>query len=517
MIKKEGGKYCLYTKDGKKKLGCHKTKADAEKQERAIMVQKHSARFIKMKVSSANIRTATYDNREHLVVPVVALMEGVIHAVNAETPELVLAEELSKAPAGWNGRPVVGDHPSRNNQKISANSPEVLEGQSYGILFNTSFEDNKLKTEAWLDPSKAKDTGNAETIERIKKGDMVEVSVGVFVVNEKQEGVHKGKKYNFVWRNIIPDHLAMLPAGMQGACSNDMGCGAPRMNQGKEVNLEWKDKVKDLTVVRSGAAEEVSDVDLRHMLDAALRAIEPGYLGVEAVFDSTVVYAVMPEDEFKLFERKYSIKDSEVNLSGDGIEVKPVTRFEPVTAQKQEEKEEMNEDKAKRVKALIDHPKTIWDETDAKFLQELSECKIKTLEDQVKEPKTEPKVEVKEVEVEKIVEKLPENMTEEEWLKVAPQNLQDIITEHRASEEKKHTDLVASLKEKQEVYSEDELKAMSTVELEKVEKLISKEEPTDASGKDKKFDGKPLPRKDDDNVVPPPPKMEDKIKAMRSA
>lgn len=44
MIKKVGSKYVLYTKDGKKKLGSHKTKAEALAQERAIYANKHKGK-----------------------------------------------------------------------------------------------------------------------------------------------------------------------------------------------------------------------------------------------------------------------------------------------------------------------------------------------------------------------------------------------------------------------------------------------------------------------------------------
>jgi len=40
MIKKEGGKFVLYSKDGSKKLGSHATKAKAIAQEIAIKMSK---------------------------------------------------------------------------------------------------------------------------------------------------------------------------------------------------------------------------------------------------------------------------------------------------------------------------------------------------------------------------------------------------------------------------------------------------------------------------------------------
>src|SRR5262252_5208585 len=74
--------------------------------------------------ATGQFRIETLDGREHLVVPVVALKEGVIHAVNAATPEFVPMSALAVAPQGWNGRPLVLGHPSRNGIKISANDPK---------------------------------------------------------------------------------------------------------------------------------------------------------------------------------------------------------------------------------------------------------------------------------------------------------------------------------------------------------------------------------------------------------
>jgi hypothetical protein len=55
--------------------------------------------------SGYKTRTETFDGREYLVVPVVALVEGVVHAMNAKNAEFVAAEEFSRAPgAGTAGR-----------------------------------------------------------------------------------------------------------------------------------------------------------------------------------------------------------------------------------------------------------------------------------------------------------------------------------------------------------------------------------------------------------------------------
>lgn len=43
MIKKVGSKYCLFTANGSRKLGCHSTRVEALTQERAVQARKRSA------------------------------------------------------------------------------------------------------------------------------------------------------------------------------------------------------------------------------------------------------------------------------------------------------------------------------------------------------------------------------------------------------------------------------------------------------------------------------------------
>ena len=72
------------------------------------------------------IRTETFNGTDHLVVPLVAITEGVLWPSNAESPELALASEFGKYPQSWDGRPVVMGHPLRDGTPVSANSPDVL-------------------------------------------------------------------------------------------------------------------------------------------------------------------------------------------------------------------------------------------------------------------------------------------------------------------------------------------------------------------------------------------------------
>lgn len=195
-------------------------------------------RYLNMRclAQTAELRHARFEGAEHVVVPVVAMVgDSVVHPVNAETPELVPAVVLAEAPRGWNGRPVLPNHP--DGGRASANDPRTLEQMRIGTLFDTRFEDGRLKTEAWVDVARAESLGGdaADVVRRLRDGETVEVSVGAWVTGSRRTGTRDGRRFEFVWTNVIPDHLAVLPAGAEGACSVDMGCGAPRAAQGFEI------------------------------------------------------------------------------------------------------------------------------------------------------------------------------------------------------------------------------------------------------------------------------------------
>jgi len=198
-------------------------------------------RHVHLRGAVGAVRTVQHDGREHLVVPVVALMEGVIHAVNASTPEFVSADALAVSPHSWNGRHLVLGHPAKDGRQISANDPTVLESQSFGQIFNTRYANKRLLMDAYIDPVKAEKIGGAKMLERLRNGEMVEVSVGAFVTTDNQSGEYLGKPYQARWQTIAPDHLAFLPDG-RGACSIEMGCGAHRAAEEQPVVYDVTDE-----------------------------------------------------------------------------------------------------------------------------------------------------------------------------------------------------------------------------------------------------------------------------------
>lgn len=203
------------------------------------------------------VRTEQFEGRDHLVVPIVALVEGVIQAMNAPAPELVLADQFSVAPGGWNGRPIFLGHPMRDGRPVSGNSPETLKA-SLGRVFNARVSGKRLLMDAWIDPERVKANGAERLLERLTKQEMVEVSTGAFIVLDDRSGQHHGKEYRGVWSMIVPDHLALLPDGLTGACSIAMGCGTHRAASAYLVTAEGLEEVPmaELYTMRSISQEE---------------------------------------------------------------------------------------------------------------------------------------------------------------------------------------------------------------------------------------------------------------------
>lgn len=163
-------------------------------------------------------------------------MEGVIHAVNAQTPEFVPFSTLSANVNQWNGRPLMLNHPVRDGVHVAANDPLVLEEQSFGSVFNARVDDKqrRLLMDAYVDPERLKTLNRLDVLQRVEEGGVIEVSVGAFVTTDPTPGVYNGKPYKASWKALGSDHLAFLP-DTRGACSVEMGCGAHRAAEELEV------------------------------------------------------------------------------------------------------------------------------------------------------------------------------------------------------------------------------------------------------------------------------------------
>jgi hypothetical protein len=300
-------------------------------------------RTISAAAAGYTAREEDYQGRKHLVVPVVALVEGVIQAMNAPNPEFVSAEEFSKAPGGWNGRPIFLGHPLVAGEPVSGNTPELLEKQSIGIVFNAAVKNNKLTMEAWIDVAKAEEVA-PDLLARIAEQATIEISVGVFMERGDESGEYKGKDYVGAWTEIVPDHLALLEQGDQGACSVKMGCGV-RAAEEKKMSESPKTKLsaflgRVMSAFRSAQpAEDMTSNDLQRKLYDALRVAEPTFSYVEAYrpvqAPTSVVYSCYAYGNgvYSLYERPFTLaEDGTLTLSDTRTVVEAVLDYIPVTA-----------------------------------------------------------------------------------------------------------------------------------------------------------------------------------------
>ena len=176
--------------------------------------------LVYLRATAGHLRTA----RGKLIVPVVALVESVIHAMNSPVPEFVPYSTLVAAPHEWIGKPVMLGHPTANGRQISAAEQHVLETHAFGQIQHARTEDRKLLMDIHIDEQKARRIGAGRLLERLRAGEQCEVSIGAFVRTTPEVGTFNGKRFEAVWTSLIPDHLALLEH-QRGACSCQDGCG----------------------------------------------------------------------------------------------------------------------------------------------------------------------------------------------------------------------------------------------------------------------------------------------------
>jgi len=469
-------------------------------------------------IQSDEIRIDTYEGREHTVVPVIAIMEGVVWPGNAPTPEFVPASVLEFAPAGWNGKPVMMGHPAVDGEHVSANSPEVHALSKIGTIFNTHMLGKKLRMEAWLDNERIATLGGdaVTTLAKVTSKEVIEVSVGAFIKLLNKTGAYNGKQFSGQWDEVVPDHLALLPEGEIGACSVAMGCGTPRVASHRVLATEFSFEPSDPTEERSMAAiektkdfmhglfeamrsdrvknllaaEDLSDRELRDKLSKALQATVPGFMGVLEVVpgDKTVTFETWTED-WKIFTQSFSMNDGgEVKLKGAAAEVQPVTRFEPIVAIGNPEQRNASEcgcaalrensmkTKTERIEALITSKKTTLPKT---FLETCSDQQIDDLE-KLPEPTAEvPAAVVAPVPAAAPVPE-PATLAAKKPITIddLPPELRSLVDSAKKIDTRVRQNLLTALAAtKQTVYSAEELGAMSTEQLEKVAQLAKAEVP----------------------------------------
>jgi hypothetical protein len=446
--------------------------------------------------ASIPIRYETHEGRETAIVPVVLLVEGV-HS-GSGGPMYYPLDVISADFQTWNGMPVPVFHPNDGGMPVSCNSPEVIEQQNVGRLYNVHMDGGKLKGEAWIDVEKATKI-SPNLIPAIQAGMEIDVSTGLYSTDEMTPGTWNGETYDGIIKDIRPDHLALLP-GMQGACNWSDGCGI-RANQNQKGGDTLKLKDEDVKTLgqdlidgkKTGIKErlaalarffgfsvnDISDTDLRQKLQSEIDPLdvppEPTqglYHYVRDIYSDAgyFVYEARNETETKLFKQKFEMKDDEIKLKGEPEEVKQETNYIAAAALRSNEKTEVKEnmERKEQIDGLIANKKTTFTEDDRKWLETLDDCsfaRVAKLVDELTPVVNEPN---EPAPVPKTPE-TPKPQTVDEYIANAPGEVADVLKESmRMRSERKENLIRGILGNAANVWTEDELKAKGVGELEKI-------------------------------------------------
>lgn len=428
-------------------------------------------------ISQYQLRTKKIDGEDHLVVPVVMMVEGVHNGSQGSIYHSI--DELSKYLPAWDGIPVVINHPTNpDGQFISANCEDNME-KIVGRVYGTHVDGSKLKAKVYLSIKKTEATSPL-TIAYIRQGKPLEVSVGVFSDSQSIEGEWNGEKYIAVAKNYRPDHLALLPEE-KGACSWEDGCGI-------RVNQEVVIKPETLTNTGYGMTiEEIRKIEQQGMrleimanaqslnkrLSAVASALHVGetkdlYRSTEEVYEDKVIYVEYVEGKGEtLYQQTYQMKDDgTVELTGDRVKVKKEISYLLTNKQKEEV---MTDEKSPcclaKVDKLIANKATNFTEADRSWLMEQDEAIIEKLM-----PQEIPAMQVNQ----EMVKAYMEGKPIEEAIKMFPEKLTELVNNAITEQQVKKTNLIQTIQTNAKgIWSEDELKSMEIPMLEKLVKTTS--------------------------------------------
>lgn len=431
------------------------------------------------------VRRDRMENKDFLVVPSIAIVEGVHNGSNG--PLYYPESELSKTPQVWNAKPVVLYHPEINGRGVSACDPVIMSTRKIGEMMNTICENGKLKTEVWIDEQQAKKV-DQRILEAVQNGEMMELSTGLFTDNEYTEGDWNGEPYVAIARNYRPDHLAILPDKI-GACSIEDGAGFLRVNSENEDESELLlgEKFADDFFPFLEAAgidteklsfNKLSHEGVRDQLYTLLQSKSDGAF-IEAVYDDNFIYAF----NGKLFLQKYELKKNVVKTSGIPEEVVRIIEYRTkkgtVIGNESNDfiRKDKEMDKTKLVNDIISNEQVQFNEDDREYLESQE---IETLEKfipkQIKkeeivsnEQKPEKKEEVKTNE---------KPVTAEEYVNNAPPEIQEYLQsglDMQKAEKARLKNIITA--NEQNEFTEEQLDAMKIGQLRSIAKLaVNKKE-----------------------------------------
>lgn len=328
---------------------------------------------------AGNVRKTTWRGREYIVAPMTMIVPGVL--AGNRGPLYYPPEEIESSTDSWNGVPIVLDHPTINGQPVSAKNPDVLDQFQLGEVHNAKYE-GQLISEAYFD---------VEAVRRIDEGILnslesnrpIELSTGLHVDTDANEGTFNGKRYTAIARNHRPDHLAILRNG-RGACSIQDGCGV-LVNSDHAIVLaqneenEWTPTDDELVSSQLVTNQSLDDTrrELQRQLDR-----QGGGMVVE-VFRNAFVY----EKGETLWRLPYKVRNEVVMITDASPQkVQLYTRYVPTEGSLNNNAKGEDMNKEQLVNSLIEKC-DCWDEDDRPVLNKMTEKKLqdmnKTLDDKI--------------------------------------------------------------------------------------------------------------------------------------
>ena len=508
-------------------------------------------------IQNIDKRVEQFEGKNNLIVPVTLIKPGVHNGI------LYTEEELGKFVETWNGIPVPIFHPEGNDgDAIPANSPDVIEKQCVGRIFN-AFYDEGVKAEIWFDIEKLKKI-YPEILELINSSKMIEVSTGLFLDEIYEEGVWNGEDYWIRGLNFRPDHLAVLP-GSLGACSISDGCGIRNNKEEDEKEMDKdeliatlsneetkKDKRKffsllsELTKKIFGIkTNKISHEDIRMTIqkDLEKKDVYPTdtdnysrYHYLREVFDEYYIFEVYNNDgTLKLYKQEYTKNENNIEINGDAKEVEieyseivsknensTINNSKGIDKTKENKTEDINVNNnggkndmccEEKVNSLINNEATKFTKDDFDWLMTMEEDQLDKMlpiekkedEKKIEDNKEEEKKE--EIKEEKKVEEKIEDNKEKITLDSLIENsgeYKEMLKEGLDMYKQNRDGMIKKILEnKANAFTEAELKEMPMEKIKKIASLAVKEEDRDFTGNVPKI-------KDNDNkkeTVPEPPKM----------
>lgn len=431
--------------------------------------------------SDYQIRVESHQGVKHLVVPVIMMVEGV-HVGNLGSL-YHSADELGRHVGAWNGIPVTISHPQIQGTFVSANTtPDLLEENMVGRVYNVHMDGAKLKGEVWLNESAAA-VQSSDILDYIRGGRQLEVSIGAFTDEDPVPGVWNGEQYTAIARNHRPDHLALLP-GEEGACNWADGCGIRLNTKGgnmSKVHEPWDillTNKTDYTQLQNSVQGKLDSMDV----DGAIHYLR-------ALYDDSVVYEVRGNEGAVFYKANYSINQDGtiefgaketvrrnvefVSTNADGS-VQPMvrTKFNNLKKEGDSMSKEVVPCCPDKVDALIANAKSTFTEDDKDYLLALSAERLAEFEP--KEEVEPEKVETPQVNAEQAMQVLKESLkTSDDFINLLPEGLQDQMKSGMQLHEAQRTGMIAAIQTNlKDVWTEDDLKKMDTETLTKVYKSV---------------------------------------------